>query len=453
MLSDRVARFIEENALLKKDGRYLVGLSGGADSVTLLLVLKDEGYAVEAVHCNFNLRGEESERDEAFCVELCRQQGISLHRVHFDTRGYASLHKVSIEMAARELRYSYFRRLRRDIGADAICVAHHSDDVVETVLMNLIRGTGLRGLTGIKAVNGDIVRPLLCVSRKDIEQYLTERQQTYVTDSSNLRDDVVRNKLRLDVIPLLQTINPSVGRSISRMAGYLSEAERVVDDALRRSADECFTDGGADGGGTVNTDRLLCQPSPQYTLYYILRRYDFTPSQTDDICSVLRSAEATATGAVYRSTTSQLLFDRDRIIIERLGSTRKVSMLLPATGTYVVNDRLKIRIETTDDVTISRTPDTACMDADGIAFPLTLRTAEPGDRFRPYGMRGSKLVSDYLTDRKRTLFEKQRQLVLTDADGNIVWLVGERVDDRYAVTDSTAAIVRATIIHSDDKGL
>ena len=171
-LKDTVDKYIRRHHLLKDDGKYLVALSGGADSVCLLLLLHQMGYRVEACHCNFHLRGEESDRDEAFCTDLCQQLSVPIHRIHFDTREYAALHKESIELAARNLRYRYFRQLRQDIGADAICVAHHQDDSVETVLINLLRGTGIKGLRGILPVNGDIVRPLLSASRNDILEYL-----------------------------------------------------------------------------------------------------------------------------------------------------------------------------------------------------------------------------------------------------------------------------------------
>ena len=173
----KVESFIRQHKLLDNNSLYIVALSGGGDSVALLLLLHDAGYNIHAAHCNFHLRGGESDRDEAFCEELCKQLGVQLHRAHFDTQTHAELHHISIEMAARELRYAWFEQLRRDIGAAAVCVAHHRDDSVETVLLNLVRGTGLRGLTGIQPHNGNIVRPLLCVSRADIEDYLAEKGQ------------------------------------------------------------------------------------------------------------------------------------------------------------------------------------------------------------------------------------------------------------------------------------
>ena len=228
-MKQKVSEYIRKRGLLKPEGHYLVALSGGADSVCLLLLLKQLGYSVEAIHCNFHLRGEESGRDESFCRQLCDEQQIKLHLVHFDTQAYAQLHKVSIEMAARQLRYRHFAHLCCDLQFQGVCVAHHQDDVAETVLMNLIRGTGIKGLSGIKPLqsmifqlNGQddstfqlpIIRPMLCVSRDEITDFLNQIGQTYVTDSTNLIPDVQRNKIRLQVLPLLREINPSVSRNI-----------------------------------------------------------------------------------------------------------------------------------------------------------------------------------------------------------------------------------------------
>ena len=251
----KVDAYIKKYKLLKYSDLYFVALSGGADSVALLLLLKEHGFNVHAAHCNFRLRGAESDRDEAFCVELCRGLGVELHRVHFDTRAYADLHKVSIEMAARELRYGWFAQLCKDLGAAGVCVAHHRDDSVETVLLNLVRGTGLRGLTGIKPLtsHGDrpslsqtshgvcppvrLVRPLLCVSRAEIEAFLAERGQKYVTDSTNLEADVLRNKIRLQVLPMLRELNPAVSENIQRTAENLAEAQEVLDAVVGKYKD------------------------------------------------------------------------------------------------------------------------------------------------------------------------------------------------------------------------
>lgn len=242
---NQVRHFAHHHQLFTPRGKYIIALSGGADSVSLLLVLKhlesELGISLEAAHCNFHLRGDESLRDEQFCQQLCRRLHVPLHLVHFDTHAYADLHHVSIEMAARDLRYAYFEQLRRDIHAADICVAHHRDDSVETLLLNLVRGTGLRGLRGIQPRNAHIIRPLLSHSRQQIEQYLDAIGESYVTDSTNLHNDVKRNKIRLNIIPLLRELNPSASQSIFETSLRVTEALKVFDEAIQRSIADVTT--------------------------------------------------------------------------------------------------------------------------------------------------------------------------------------------------------------------
>lgn len=438
-----VAGFIAKRGLLGRDALHIAALSGGADSVALTLALRQLGYAVEAAHCNFRLRGEESDRDEAFCKAFCEDNGIKLHIAHFDTTGFASLHKISIEMAARKLRYSYFEQLRRDIGAADICVAHHKDDTVETVLMNLVRGTGIHGLTGIASRNGNIVRPLLCVFRRDIEAALREAGQAYVTDSTNLEDDVVRNKIRLDIIPMMRGINPSVSESIAATAERLSDAAAVFDAAIGKAA-AAVSESLPDGSAAISTDKLLGEAAPEAVLFSILRGYAFTPPQAEQVFSSIGS-EA---GRVFTSPTHQLLVDRGRLIIEPKPAAPMRPMRIPEEGLYSCAGGVRLRFELAgaDGRAISKSRSEASLDAARAAFPLTVRQAMQGDRFTPFGMSGTKTVSDYLTDRKKTLFEKRRQLVVTDSQGRIIWLVGERPDNRCRITGKTRQILRITLL-------
>ncbi|KAA6337326.1 tRNA(Ile)-lysidine synthase, partial [termite gut metagenome] len=216
----QVAQYIKQEELLLPAGKALVALSGGADSVALLRILLSLGYDCEATHCNFCLRGEESDRDEAFVRELCRELHIPLHVTSFETSQYAKEKHVSIEMAARELRYNWFAEIKETSGASAIAVAHHKDDNAETLLLNLIRGTGINGLCGIRPKNGDIVRPLLCLSRDEITDYLRHIKQEYVTDSTNLQDEYTRNKIRRHILPLMREINPSIADSLVATGKY-----------------------------------------------------------------------------------------------------------------------------------------------------------------------------------------------------------------------------------------
>ena len=268
----------------------------------MLLILKDLGYRIEAAHCNFHLRGEESNRDEEFAMNLCQKQGVPFHVIHFDTIEYATLHQVSIEMAARVLRYGYFSQLRQDIGAEKVCVA---DDAVETLLMNLMRGSGIHGLTGIRACNGEIVRPLLAVSRQEIEEYLHSIGQDYVTDSTNLVDEFVRNKIRLNVLPLMEQINPSVTDNICKTARYMQEAEKVVDalmDQKKRELIESVAD-----TEMVSIQKLLQLPSPELFLHEWLAKKGFNTTQIEQLTEHLEGVS----GRVFETQNHTLLIDRD----------------------------------------------------------------------------------------------------------------------------------------------
>ena len=422
----KVERYINKHNLLNPNELYIVALSGGADSVALLLLLKNAHFNVHAAHCNFHLRGDESDRDEAFCVELCQRLGVELHRAHFDTREYAELHKVSIEMAARELRYKWFEQLRQDLGAAGICVAHHRDDSVETVLLNLVRGTGLRGLTGIQPRNGNILRPLLCVSRAEIETFLAEKGQKYVTDSTNWEADVQRNVVRLAVLPLLKRLNPAVVENIQRTAENLAEAQQVLNVAIAN----------INSSNILNLSDLENYGSSEYLAFEWLKKYGFNGDQVRQILDA-------ETGKIISSATGyDVLKDRGRLIVEPALQPFK-PMRIPEEGTYVLDEDKRFSVRKKP-VYVSKEPHIVTLDAAKIQFPLTIRRVEEGDWMQPYGMKGRKLLSDLMTDLKMTVFEKRRQLVVVDNQGVVVWAVGLRVADFVAVTEVTNEVFELT---------
>ena len=419
----KVSAYINKHKLLNANDLYIVALSGGADSVALLLLLKEGGFNVHAAHCNFLLRGSESDRDEAFCVDLCRQLGVELHRAHFATREYAEAHKVSVEMAARELRYNWFEQLRKDIGAVGICVAHHRDDSVETVLLNMIRGTGLRGLTGIQPRNGYVLRPLLCVSRDEIEHFLAKRGQKYVIDSTNLETDVKRNKVRLQVLPLLRTLNPAVSDNIQRMVENVAEAQIVLDSLLDNFKKH----------NALELSELEKYGSSEYVIYEWLKNYGFNGTQARQVLEA-------ETGKIMSSSQGyDVLKDRERLIIERTLKPFN-PMRIPEEGMYVLDEKMRLSLRKCA-AYVSKKPFVATFDAQKVVFPLTVRRVEEGDWMIPFGMRGRKLLSDLMTDRKMTVFEKRRQLVVVDAQDVIVWAVGLRIADSVAVAETTQSVL------------
>ena len=451
-MKQKISDYISKHSLLSRDALHLVALSGGADSVALLRILRDLDYQIEAAHCNFHLRGAESDRDEAFVRQLCDSLGIKLHLIHFDTETYASVHQVSIEMAARELRYGYFRSLCKDIGAETVCVAHHRDDAVETFLMNLLRGSGIHGLTGIRPKNGPIVRPLLCVGRQDILDYLHSIGQDYVTDSTNLESIVLRNKLRLQVLPLLKQLNPKAVENIDKTANYLREAEKVYN---------AYFAGNPDRGQVpvrnnpaqmadrylspvrIPLDEITKQPSPECFLHEWLSPYGFNPSQIAQILDALTGES----GREFLSATHTLLIDRSQLVLEPKQAEIK-PLRIPEAGNYRFSPEILFSVKLTDDISISKSVECATLDAANIQFPLTVRQVASGDAFCPFGMEGRKLVSDFLTDRKISLLEKRRQLVVTAANGDIIWLVGQRTDHRYRITASTRQVLSITLTHN-----
>ena len=439
---NKVASFIDSHQLLSREGLHIVALSGGADSVALLLVLQRLGYRVEAAHCNFHLRGEESNRDEEFVKSLCEKAGVALHLIHFDSVSYAELHKVSIEMAARDLRYGYFRQLCQDIGAETVCVAHHRDDAVETFLMNLLRGSGIHGLTGMRPRNQQVVRPLLGVSRREILDYLDSIGQDYVTDSSNLVDDVLRNKIRLKVIPLLTELNPQTVVNIDKTAKYLQEVEKIFNNEICRESSAVEHDE-ATGAESLSVANLLEMPAPATFLHEWLSVYGFNSTQVEQLFHGLQAGS----GREFRSRSHILVLDRGRLLVESLQPPLK-TLKIPEAGCYRYASNLRFDVVISDEIAISNSDNCATLDAANIRFPLYIRPVQRGDAFTPLGMNGRKLVSDFLTDRKLSVLDKRRQLVITDADSHILWLVGQRIDHKYRIKGHTSSILRITVVNT-----
>lgn len=428
----KIRNYIHSNGLLEDGAHVIVGLSGGADSTALLLVLLRLGYRVHAVHCNFRLRGKESDRDQQFVTELCRSLGVELTICDYDTRKYASEHGISIEMAARQLRYADFDRIMKQCGASAICIAHHRDDSVETVLLNLMRGTGIKGLTGIKPRNGNIIRPLLCVSRLDIENWLKDIGQPYVTDSTNLETDYTRNKIRLQLLPVMRSINPDVDNAISDTATHLQQAYTVYSQAIEEAASRIVSD----NGRRISIPGLKQSKAPGAILFELLSPLGFNSIQINDIEAAMDSQPGTR----FLSATHQVIKDRDEFMVLPVESpTITPSAITLESGVKTtLPDGRTIGIDTAPAGTaISASPDVATFDAALLqGGSVSVRRWQEGDWFIPFGMNGRKLVSDYLTDCKINSAQRESQLVMTFND-NIIWLIGRRTDNRYRVTSKT----------------
>ena len=441
---NKISKYISRNHLLTDGCHVLVGVSGGADSTALLRVLKVLGYQCTAVHCNFHLRGAESDRDQQFVTELCQQLGVELIIRSYDTTSYAKQKGISIEMAARELRYADFEHIKRECGASAVCIAHHRDDSVETVLLNLIRGTGIKGLTGIKPRNGHIIRPLLCVSRQEIEDWLQEIGQPYITDSTNLETDFTRNKIRLELLPIIRAINPDADNAINDTARHLEQSYMVYQDAIEKASRRVITKI-EDDVFRIDIPLLRKLPSVQAFLFEKLSPLGFNSSQIETITASIDSQP----GLRFYSARYELLLGHDAFITHPITRAQLQPLILgiEPDASIPLPDGRTLKISTAPAGTpISTDPNVATFDA--ALFQegnIIIRKWMYGDWFIPFGMKGRKLLSDYLTDCKTDPFEREKQLVAIYND-DIIWVMGHRTDNRYRVTPVTTLQLILSIV-------
>ena len=416
----------------------IVALSGGADSVALLLGLLHLGQPLVAAHCNFHLRGEESDADENFVRQLCEGREVKLYVEHFDTEAYAKQQRISIEMAARELRYDFFERLRQQLGADTIAVAHHRDDNVETLLLNLVRGSGLKGLCAMQPQNGFIVRPMLNIPRTEIEAFLKEAHQPFRTDSTNTDTAFKRNKIRHELLPLLRELNPSIDRTLAETITRLNEAQSLLPSAYAPSSPRSLRSDSI-AVPSLPLASLQSSPAPQTLIFNFLSPYGFTPSQ----CRTIAQECSERVGAMYESGEYLCVRDREALIVAPR-PLRIAHFEIPIEeGTISLPNGATLQLRRCPRAAlpeIPKSPNIACLDLDKITFPLFIRTPQEGDRFTPFGMKGTQLISDYLTNRKRNRLEKLSTILLCDAQG-ILWVVNERIDRRACLTSETQDVV------------
>lgn len=419
-----IRTFIEKENLLRPTDRVLVALSGGADSVALLLMLLHRGYTCVAAHCNFHLRGAESDADEQFVRTLCVQHEVKLLVQHFDTTHYAKEHKISIEMAARDLRYAWFEQMLVQENAQVIAVAHHADDQVETILLNLVRGAGLRGLCGMKPRNGNVIRPLLHCTRADIENYLIVKKQAYRTDSTNAETIYKRNKVRHDLVPMLEQLNPrfkeTLCQNAQHIAGYWEMTQHLVCEARQAITHQ-------EAGNTyIDIAKLHQLPAPETVLYELLLAFGFSP----DVVGQVFAATQGISGKQFFAPQHVALKDREYIIIYPTAEA------VPCEWTFSKNVRPRHEKENFP----TANAHIAYFDAHKMPANIELRPWREGDRFAPIGMGGRvKKVSDFFTDQKLTLQQKRDVRLLASGD-EVLWIIGYRVSDTYKVTNKTTHI-------------
>ena len=425
-----IENYIDRLYLLKPKDKIIVGLSGGADSVALLHVLHNMGYTCLAAHCNFHLRGEESDRDEQFAADFTASLNLPFFKQDFDTRSFAKKQGISIEMAARDLRYQWFTELKEERRADVIAVAHHRDDSIETLLLNLIRGTGIKGLTGIQPRTGNLIRPLLCVSKKEILQYVHTKNLPFVTDSSNKEDKWMRNKIRLQVIPLLETFNPSVREAIVQTMDNLNETLKIYEPEINKAIQIVYNK----EKGSISIPLLKTFPSREAILFELLKNYGFPKEVIREIYASMDSQS----GKIFQAQKYYLLKDREEFLLSPIIEEKEKEYLVQADEAFLENPiRLAISLQLNEPaLEIDKNPHTACLDYDKLQFPLTLRKWKTGDRFIPLGMKNFQKVSDYFTTHKFSKIQKEKTWLLTSEE-KIVWIVNHRIDDRYKIDNNT----------------
>lgn len=423
---------LHEVCFVRRTDTVLVALSGGADSVALLRLLLDDGQPVAAVHCNFHLRGEESDRDEQFCRALCERLGVTLHVEHFDTAAEARQSGESIEMAARRLRYALFDRLCEEHNYAVVVVAHHRDDNVETILLNIVRGTGLKGLTGIRYYRGNVVRPLLNVTHERLLNYLQKIGQDYIVDSTNADTHFKRNFVRHRVLPLLRELNPSFDTALMRLVDHVFDAKEVLLDVTSKEHKRAFTT--VPHGVDVDLTELHYRAS--FRIFHDL--YGFT----DDAVEHLIDWQLLSERAVFESAEYTAVVRGKKLELTRR-PTPFAPITLPETGVVSLPDGGCLRLTTMDRsslVDIPRDLQRVALDADSLGTSLVYRAATSADRFIPFGMDRAQSVHSYLKARHVSAPRREWVHVIADELGP-VWLVGWRPSRRAAITDETRRVL------------
>lgn len=415
--------------------KLLIAISGGVDSVVLTHLCKESGLKISLAHCNFHLRGEESDGDELFVQEFADALDLEVFTEHFDTEAYAEESKTSVQMAARDLRYQWFRELQRDLKFDYLLTAHHSNDDLETFMINFTRGTGLDGLTGIPEINEGILRPLLAFSRNEIEDYAHKNHLKWREDSSNASTKYLRNKIRHEIIPGLEELNPQLLQSFKKTQQHLKESALLVEDYISAIFPKIATEN--QDGYSFNIKLLKTIPNTKAILYELFKPFGFT--EWDDVFHLLDAQS----GKLVYSKTHRLIKDREEILLTTIPSeednmefeiSEEEAVLMLPVGIFHLEEVEAVSEANQNEIFV---------DKNKLDFPLIVRKWQKGDYFFPFGMEGKKKLSKFFKDNKLSLPQKENSRVLSSND-KVVWVVGHRADARFAVDPSTSKILKIT---------
>ncbi|MCK5825213.1 MAG: tRNA lysidine(34) synthetase TilS [Ichthyobacteriaceae bacterium] len=440
MIED-LKKHLQKNFNFLTNKKVLIGISGGLDSIILTeLLLKlriNLNLTIELAHVNFKLRGDESDKDEEFVAEFAKKHSLKLHKVSFETEKIAKTDKKSIELCARDLRYNWFSKLISENNLNYIAVAHHLNDNVETILHNLSRGTGIAGITGMKNINGNIIRPLLIFSRKNIKDYAVNNNINWREDLSNSQTIYTRNKIRHELVPVFEKLNPSFLESFAQTIENLKQTESIQEKYINITEQDFWTE--RKGYSEINIEKLKQLTASKTLLREKLMQFGF--DNVDDIYNSFNSES----GKIFLSKTHRVVKDRTHFIITPIiNNTDKV-----VSEIEIPINIEKITIPIKIDFSTSSTPEfnknyIANLDLEKLTFPLKLRKWKEGDYFYPIGMQGKKKLSKYFKDEKYSLLEKENQWIL-ESNGNIIWIVGKRLDNRFKVSGSTTKVFKCKL--------
>ncbi len=428
-------------SLFTTSDRVLLAVSGGIDSVAMLHLFLNKSNVIGVIHCNFQLRSTDSDEDEVFVRNLCNLRQIPFYCKRFNTIQYSEEKKISIQVAAREMRYQYFEEIRLREKYDLVAVAHNSDDTIETFFINLMRGTGIQGLTGIKPKTGKIIRPILFASRKEIETFSEEAGMLHRLDKSNLSNKYKRNKIRNELIPFIETIAPSFRKTILEVMHNLHGTSMIYQSFLHAAYTNLVRE--EDGIRKIEIKELKALDFNEIVMSELLRDYGFSADVSRNIFGNLEAES----GKTYFSPTHRLLKDRTQLLITKRNSE-------PDESFYIDEDTLSLEFPLLLNIQheninpafeIPQNQKIACLDEEKIVFPLILRHWKIGDYFRPLGMDQMKKLSDFFINEKFTVFDKERVWLLV-SDGKIVWICGHRIDDRFKIVSDTTKILRIEIL-------
>jgi tRNA(Ile)-lysidine synthase len=425
-------KFISDNRLVKPADKILLAVSGGIDSMVMAYLFHQQGYTTGLAHCNFSLRAGDSDKDEEIVRQFAEKHEIPFFTKRFETKSFAKKNRISVQMAARELRYNWFEYIREKHGYDYIAIAHNLNDNIETLLINLIRGTGLAGLAGMKPSVNRIIRPLLFASRQDIITFRDRNNIEFREDRSNADTKYIRNKIRHLVIPVLKEINPSIETTLNETAERFSGLNEIVSKYISRLRDNISEEN--DQLIVFNINLLKKHIDNRAIVFELFKPYGITSAILTDLLKIIQGK----TGGQVITETHRIIKDRNEIIVSAGAIRDEVSYTIKGIGDFSefpgISSAKNIRI--TESYEIPDEPYFACIDFQKVSFPMIIRKWKPGDHFYPLGMSQKKKLSDYFIDNKYSRFDKENIFIL-ESDGKIVWIIGDRIDDRFKITSST----------------